>query len=135
MTTKQSKRRPSVVILFAVITLCLPAEVSCLVNQPRPKMTRAGIGPPRGVVNETSKKTVRTPTAIDSKLDVEEDPPTVEVGSKEYYSGFVSRGLVEPDEDRVTGDAILGPTVKFVGGFSVLIGALFVFFMVSNGLL
>lgn len=86
-------------------------------------------------MNEKSKKTARTPTAITSKMDAEEETSTVEVGSKEYYSGFVSRGLVEPDEDRVTGDAILGPTVKFVGVFSVLIGTLFLFFMVSNGLL
>jgi hypothetical protein len=58
----------------------------------------------------------------------------VKVGSKEYYDGFVSRDLVE-EEDRVTGDALLGPTVKFVGSVSVLIAALLLVFLLSNGLL
>ncbi len=43
---------------------------------------------------------------------------TVPVGSEEYYKGFLSRTLEEEPVERVTGDAILGPTFKFVGGFA-----------------
>lgn len=67
--------------------------------------------------------------AKDPKLEEE-----VEVGSKEYYSGFLNRGFDEKEE-RVTGDKVLIPTLKFVGGFTVIIGALLVVFMASNGLL
>ena len=62
----------------------------------------------------------------------DEDVP---LGSAEYYSGFVSRGLTEDPDERVTGDAVLIPTLKFVGGFTVVIGALLVGFLASNGLL
>mmetsp|Transcript_12460 Transcript_12460/g.19205 ORF Transcript_12460/g.19205 Transcript_12460/m.19205 type:complete len:110 (-) Transcript_12460:239-568(-) len=59
----------------------------------------------------------------------------VKLGSKEYYSGFVSRDLNEDPQERVTGDAVLIPTLKFVGGFTVVIGGLFLVFLASNGLL
>ena len=51
------------------------------------------------------------------------------------YEGFVTRSIVDESIDRISDDALMGPTVKFVGGFSVLLGALLLFFMVSNGLL
>lgn len=54
---------------------------------------------------------------------------------KDYYGGFVTRGIADETTERISGDALLGPTFKFVGGFSLIIGALFLFFMVSNGLL
>ncbi len=57
----------------------------------------------------------------------------VKVGSKDYYAGFLSRDLNET-EDRVAGDKVLIPTLKFVGGFSVLIVFLLFGFMASNGL-
>jgi hypothetical protein len=59
----------------------------------------------------------------------------VQVGSKEYYAGFLSRNINEESEGRVTGDKILIPTFKFVGGFAMLLGILFVGFLMSNGLL
>jgi hypothetical protein len=58
----------------------------------------------------------------------------VKVGSQEYYAGFVSRNLDEA-EDRVTGDKVLIPTLKFVGGFTVVIGALLIGFLASNGII
>ena len=63
------------------------------------------------------------------------DKDDVKVGSKEYYDGFISSGLNDEPRERVTGDAVLGPTFKFVGGFSVVILALLLGFMASNGLL
>ena len=62
------------------------------------------------------------------------DKDKVKAGSKEYYQGFVSSDLVE-EEERVTGDALLGPTFKFVGSVSILIAALLLMFLISNGLL
>ena len=59
----------------------------------------------------------------------------VQIGSKEYYQGFVTRGIQDDVEERVTGDAILGPTMKFVTGFGILILSLFLGFMKSNELL
>ena len=66
------------------------------------------------------------------KKSTDEDVP---LGSAEYYSGFVSRGLTEDPDERVTGDAVLVPTLKFVGGFTVVIGTLLIGFLASNGLL
>ncbi len=57
------------------------------------------------------------------------------VGSKEYYQGFLTRSPDQESVERVTGDAVLGPTLKFAGGVSlILVGLVFVF-LVSNGLL
>jgi len=59
----------------------------------------------------------------------------VKVGTKKYYEGFLASDLKSEPRERVTGDAILGPTFKFVGGFSVVILVLFLGFMASNGLI
>eukprot|EP00979_Chaetoceros_neogracilis_P003644 scaffold647_cov221-Chaetoceros_neogracile.AAC.1 len=45
-----------------------------------------------------------------SKIDEKEDE--VKVGSTEYYAGFLSRDLTERQE-RVDGDKVLIPTIKF----------------------
>lgn len=62
----------------------------------------------------------------------------VRLGTKEYYAGFVTRDVGTDemtDSKRVTGDAVLGPTLKFVGGISVVIVGLLLAFLGSNGLL
>jgi hypothetical protein len=59
----------------------------------------------------------------------------VKVGTKEYYSGFVSRGVNDEPEERVTGDAVLVPTLKLVGGFAAVLGVLLFAFLASNNLL
>ena len=59
----------------------------------------------------------------------------VQVGTKEYYAGFVSRGVNDEVDERVSGDKVLVPTLKLVGGSFFVLGLLFVGFMVSNGLL
>ena len=64
-----------------------------------------------------------------------EDGGNVQVVTKEYYAGFVSRGVNDEVEERVSGDKVLIPTLKFVGGSFLILGALFVGFMASNGLL
>ena len=65
----------------------------------------------------------------------EEKENKVAIGSSEYYQGFVGRSLNEEPEERVTGDAILGPTFKFVGGFAAILVVLTVGFLASNGLI
>eukprot|EP00984_Skeletonema_dohrnii_P020392 scaffold9914_cov80-Skeletonema_dohrnii-CCMP3373.AAC.3 len=41
------------------------------------------------------------------------------VGSKEYYQGFLNRSPSEEPIERVTGDAVFGPTLKFAGGLQL----------------
>lgn len=66
---------------------------------------------------------------------IEQQDNLTSVGSKEYYQGFFTRSPDEEPVERVTGDAVLGPTLKFAGGVSlILVGLVFVF-LVSNGLL
>ena len=57
------------------------------------------------------------------------------VGSSEYYQGFLTRSVNEEPTERVTGDAILGPTLKFAGGIGAILVALTVAFLASNGLI
>jgi len=64
----------------------------------------------------------------------EESKKKVAVGSSEYYKGFLGRSLNEEPAERVSGDAILGPTFKFVGGFSIILVMLTLGFLASNGL-
>jgi len=63
----------------------------------------------------------------------EEIQKEVRLGSGEYYSGFFS----DPEEptERVTGDAVLVPTLKFAGIFAALVGGLLLAFLSSNGLI
>ena len=64
-----------------------------------------------------------------------DDEQLTSVGSTEYYQGFLTRPPNEEPIERVTGDAILGPTLKFAGGISIGLVALVLVFLVSNGLL
>jgi len=59
----------------------------------------------------------------------------VAIGSQEYYSGFWARDWNDDPPERVTGDAVLVPTLKLVGGFSLILGMFLVAFLASNGLL
>ena len=72
---------------------------------------------------------------LDNETTIEQQDDLTSVGSKEYYQGFFTRSPDEEPVERVTGDAVLGPTLKFAGGVSlILVGLVFVF-LVSNGLL
>ena len=69
-------------------------------------------------------------TAVDDS-----DTSKTTVGSSEYYQGFISRSVDEEPAERVTGDAVLGPTLKLAGGVSLGLIALTVAFLASNGLI
>ena len=72
---------------------------------------------------------------LENETTIEQQDDLTSVGSKEYYQGFFTRSPDEEPVERVTGDAVLGPTLKFAGGVSlILVGLVFVF-LVSNGLL
>lgn len=59
----------------------------------------------------------------------------VKVGSSAYYKGFVSRKIDEEPEERITGDAVLGPTLKLAGQVTVVLAVLTIGFLASNGLI
>ena len=63
-----------------------------------------------------------------------EDDTITKVGSSEYYQGFWSRSVIE-NQERVTGDAVLGPTLKLAGGISLILVGLIGVFLVSNGII
>ena len=105
---------------IALLLLCmLVPKASCIFNQAHPDMTRAEIGPPKRIVNKKNSKQLETTIVVE----------TVE----QQQQSSVSVGVAGLQKD----DDVISPlsAFKFVGGFSVLIGALFLFFMVSSGLL
>jgi hypothetical protein len=60
---------------------------------------------------------------------------TTVVGSTKYYEGFFTRSINEEPIERVTGNAILGPTLKFVGIMTIIIAGLTGAFLASNGII
>ena len=83
--------------------------------------------------NLDTEAITRSSTAANKKVD--EDENLTSIGSTEYYKGFITRSAKEEPIERVTGDAILGPTLKFAGGVSFILVALVAVFLGSNGLL
>jgi hypothetical protein len=81
-----------------------------------------------------SRKTNRFRGRI-TALAAEPEEEKVRVGSGEYYDGFLSRSLTEEPAERVTGDKVLEPALKFAGGSAVIIGGLLLAFCFSNGLI
>mmetsp|Transcript_9111 Transcript_9111/g.11884 ORF Transcript_9111/g.11884 Transcript_9111/m.11884 type:complete len:81 (+) Transcript_9111:808-1050(+) len=68
------------------------------------------------------------------EIEAKEDEK-VQVGSKEYYSGFVNRPMSEEPVERVSGDNLLMPIMKFAGSSSLVIGGFLLVFLAANGLL
>ena len=60
---------------------------------------------------------------------------TTVVGSTKYYEGFFTRSINEEPIERVTGNAILGPTLGFVGIMTIIIAGLTGAFLASNGII
>ena len=69
-----------------------------------------------------------------NELSTTDEDTITKVGSSEYYQGFWSRSVIE-NQERVTGDAVLGPTLKLAGGISLILVALIGAFLVSNGII
>ena len=63
------------------------------------------------------------------------DEKMTKLGSSEYYQGFLLRSMNEEPRERVTGDSILGPTLKFAGGVTLILVILTAVFLSSNGII
>mmetsp|Transcript_3956 Transcript_3956/g.8373 ORF Transcript_3956/g.8373 Transcript_3956/m.8373 type:complete len:133 (+) Transcript_3956:80-478(+) len=74
-------------------------------------------------------------TSLNNSNNLDNEDELTTVGSKEYYQGFLNRSPSEEPIERVTGDAVLGPTLKFAGGVSLILVGLVLVFLGSNGLL
>lgn len=85
--------------------------------------------------NSNDNNNDQRPPMMDNNKNNNKNEKGVKVGTQEYYSGFISRDINEEPKERITGDAVLIPTLKFVGGFAAIIVALFVGFLLSNDLL
>lgn len=70
----------------------------------------------------------------DDSSETKQSDELTKVGSSKYYSGFVSRSIDEESAERVTGDRVLGPTLKFAGGAAAILAALTIGFLASNGI-
>ena len=78
------------------------------------------------------------PSASDVVVNMAEgdsNDENVKVGSSEYYQGFLSRKVDEEPGERITGDAVLGPTLKLAGQVTVVLVLLTVGFLASNGII
>ena len=64
-----------------------------------------------------------------------EDEVVVELGSKEYMQGMIRRSVDEEPLERVSGDKVLGPTLRLAGGVTGVLIALVLAFLVSNGII
>ena len=78
------------------------------------------------------------PSASDVVVNMaegESNDENVKVGSSEHYQGFLSRKVDEEPEERITGDAALGPTLKLAGQVTAVLVLLTVGFLASNGII
>eukprot|EP00977_Amphora_coffeiformis_P016651 scaffold5215_cov181-Amphora_coffeaeformis.AAC.5 len=65
----------------------------------------------------------------------QDEKDMVEIGSKEYIQGMMSRSVEEEPIERVTGDKVLGPTLRLAGGVTGVLVALVLAFLFSNGII
>jgi hypothetical protein len=57
-----------------------------------------------------------------------------QIRSREYFQGLLTRPLSE-DRERITGDELLGPTLKLAGGVTLILLSLVAAFLASNEVL
>ena len=98
-------------------------------------------GLPRGpnvewILSEASAAAILdgSPESTKALLKVSEVKDVVVVGSKDYYEGFLTTPIEDFDADRDPNGG-LDQALKLGGGATVVLGALFLGFMASNGLL
>jgi len=126
MTPFRTRRSRLLLTILASTLLQLPTPTSAI-----------GFANPQaqGMLEKSQEKLIKEHHSHKHFAKPQDAKGKVKEGSKEYYEGMISSALKEEDPDRVTGDAVLKPTVKFVGSVSVLIAALLLVFLISNGLL
>jgi hypothetical protein len=112
--------------------MCVALPLILLANQGaallRPMSLRAKLGSRRGSPPSHSPNTklYESPNS---------DDKTVELGSDEYFQGMVSRPINVEAPARVTGDQVLGPTLRLAMGVSAILLGLVGLFLFSNGIL
>ncbi|KAL3784093.1 hypothetical protein ACHAWO_007347 [Cyclotella atomus] len=114
--------------------LLIPLLISVLTITAAPV---SAFGVPSSAILPSVSKAFTDNREVASRLfeSQNEESDKVAIGSSEYYQGFMNRSLNEEPSERVTGDAILGPTFKFVGGFAAILAVLTFGFLASNGLI
>lgn len=115
-----------------------PLHITSFTSPPLPHASSQHLSPLFSNNNNNNLDIDETMTtssiAVNKKVDEDENNLT-SIGSSEYYKGFITRSAKDEPIERVTGDAILGPTLKFAGGISFILVALVAVFLGSNGLL
>eukprot|EP00568_Trieres_chinensis_P016046 CAMPEP_0183327136 /NCGR_PEP_ID=MMETSP0160_2-20130417/83607_1 /TAXON_ID=2839 ORGANISM="Odontella Sinensis, Strain Grunow 1884" /NCGR_SAMPLE_ID=MMETSP0160_2 /ASSEMBLY_ACC=CAM_ASM_000250 /LENGTH=114 /DNA_ID=CAMNT_0025495257 /DNA_START=93 /DNA_END=437 /DNA_ORIENTATION=+ len=107
----------------------------------RPTQARSAFAEPSSLIrvrrNDKNLFPARPYPRSQAKTDESDGPevPKVRSGTREYYEGFVSRSIDDEPADRVTGDSVLGPTLKLAGGTTLVLAAFFFAFLASNGLI
>lgn len=66
--------------------------------------------------------------------EADEDEVVVELGSTEYMQGMLRRPVDAETDERVSGDKVLGPTLRLAGGVSGVLVVVVLAFLVSNGI-
>lgn len=115
---------------FCLLTVAIVARIGAF---PQPN-TFSHRSPISGISSNSLNKFSPSQSFYLFQQQGDEGEAEVKVGSKEYYAGFLSRDLDEAGE-RVAGDKVLLPTLKFAAGSAVVIGIFLYGFMSSNGLI
>lgn len=111
-----------------------PLHITSFTSHPLPHAASQHLSPLFSNNNNLDPDVAMTTSSTDANKK-DEDENLTSIGSSEYYKGFITRSAKDEPIERVTGDAILGPTLKFAGGGSFILVALVVVFLGSNGLL
>ena len=112
-----------------------PLHITSFTSPPLPHASLQHLSPLFSNNNNLDSDETMTTSSTAANKKVDEDEILTSIGSTEYYKGFITRSAKEEPIERVTGDAILGPTLKFAGGVSFILVALVAVFLGSNGLL
>ena len=80
----------------------------------------------------TSSTSLCQSSNSNSNSNSNDQDENVPLGSQEYYKGFVSRSMKEEPIERVSGDALLNPILKFTGSASIVIALFLALFLLSN---
>jgi len=135
---------PIAFVAGILLLLASPASAARNEAKPRPLKSRQMPWPATAAFIDPSPLATRTgppflkPSASDVAVNLSEGDnggESVKVGSSEYYKGFVSRKVDEEPEERITGDAVLGPTLKLAGQVAVILVLLTIGFLASNGII
>ena len=126
-STNTMSRR--ILLFFLCHAILLP-----IVESLRSDMVSLRQSPPSPVIRLTAPPN-RSGMRPHASPRQDDDDNVVELGSKEYIQGMVTRSVDEESEERVTGDKVLGPTLRLAGGVTAVLVGLVAAFLFSNGII